>query len=73
MKTNQDLSDPLSSQPVGKLFARFALPLAMGMLINSLYNIIDVFFVSRYTGPLGVGAVSAVFPLQIANADRLRI
>lgn len=66
MKTNQDLSDPLSSQPVGKLFARFALPLAMGMLINSLYNIIDVFFISRYTGPLGVAAVSAVFPLQIA-------
>jgi len=47
------------------LFAKIALPIAFGMLISGLYNIVDAYFIAHYVGENAFAAVSAVFPLQM--------
>jgi Na+-driven multidrug efflux pump len=55
----------LSTDNIYKLFAKITLPLTFGMLISSLYNIVDAYFIARYVGENAFAAVSAVFPLQM--------
>lgn len=53
-------------QPVGRLLFSMALPLALSMLVQALYNIIDSVFVSRISDVdnCALTAVSLVFPVQ---------
>ena len=55
----------LERKPIGRLFFQLSTPLVFGMLVQGLYNIVDAIFVSRGVGPLAVGGVSVVFPIQI--------
>ena len=52
--------------PVGKLLFQMALPLALSMLVQALYNVVDSIFVSRIsdTDNYALAAVSAAFPVQ---------
>ncbi|MDF3002262.1 MAG: family efflux transporter, partial [Bacillota bacterium] len=47
METNKDT---LITMPVGKLLLQFSLPAIGGMIVNSLYNLVDRIFVGRIGG-----------------------
>ena len=47
------------------LLVKMALPAMAGMLVQALYNVVDTIFVGRGVGPLAIGALSIVFPIQM--------
>ncbi len=53
----------MRTMPVGKLLFTMALPLAMSMLVQAFYNIVDTFFVSMVDAD-ATGALSLAFPIQ---------
>lgn len=54
--------NPLGTEPVGRLLRKFAVPSIISMLVTSLYNIVDQFFIGRTVGELGNAATSIAFP-----------
>lgn len=56
MNTQTTNENPLGSQPVKKLLMQFAIPSIVAMLVSSLYNIVDQFFIGRNVGELGNAA-----------------
>ena len=57
--------EALGREPMGKLLLRLSTPSVVGMLVQSLYNVVDAFFVGRSVGPQGIAAVFSAFPVQI--------
>ena len=53
----------LGTQPVGKLLRKFAVPSIISMLVISLYNIVDQFFIGQTVGHLGNAATNVSFPI----------
>lgn len=58
--------NPLGEEQTGKLLQQFAIPSIIAMLVSSLYNIIDQFFIGRSVGELGNAATNISFPLSIS-------
>ena len=56
--------NPLGEQKTGKLLVEFAIPSIIAMLVSSLYNIVDQFFIGRSVGELGNAATNISFPLS---------
>ena len=61
-KTN----NPLATEPVGSLMAKFAIPSIVGMLVSALYNIVDQLFIGQAVGTLGNAATNIAFPFTTA-------
>ena len=58
----------MKEKPVLPLVLKIALPMVISMLVNSLYNIVDSFFVAQVSED-AMTAISIVYPLQnLANA-----
>ena len=57
--------EALGHEPMGKLLLRLSTPSVVGMMVQSLYNVVDAFFVGRSVGPHGIAAVFSAFPIQI--------
>lgn len=53
----------MKEKPVFPLLTSMALPMVISMLVNSLYNIVDSFFVSKISEH-AMTALSLVFPIQ---------
>lgn len=53
----------MKEQPIFPLIVSMALPMVISMLVNSLYNIIDSFFVAQISEN-AMTALSLVFPVQ---------
>ena len=58
--------NPLGTVQVSKLLNSFAIPSIIAMLVSSLYNIVDQFFIGRSVGELGNAATNITFPLSIS-------
>ncbi|NHQ87270.1 MATE family efflux transporter [Iodobacter sp. HSC-16F04] len=56
---------PLLKSPVFQQFLYMALPTIVGLVINGMYIVVNGLFISRGIGPHAMGAVSAVFPIQM--------
>lgn len=56
-------SNPLGTQPIGRLLLTFSLPTVISMLVNSVYNMVDQIFIGWGVGTLGNSATNAVFPM----------
>lgn len=65
---NNEIStkNPLGENPVNSLLYQFAVPSIIAMLVSSLYNIVDQFFIGRSVGALGNAATNISFPLSIS-------
>lgn len=61
---NKETNNPLGVQPVNRLLSQFAIPSIISMLVGSLYNIVDQFFVGQRVGELGNAATNIAFPLS---------
>lgn len=55
----------MGSQSIGRLLWEFSLPAVIGMLLYSLYNIVDRIFVGRGVGSIGIAAITVAFPIMI--------
>lgn len=58
-----DKENIMSTEKIGKLLRKFAVPCIISLLVNSLYNIVDQVFIGWKVGYLGNGATNVVFPL----------
>ncbi len=62
MNTNTAL---LGTQSMGRLLIRMSAPAIAGMLVNSLYNVVDTIFVGQGVGTLALAALAICFPVQL--------
>ena len=54
----------MGTMPIGRLLANMAAPMMVSMLFQALYNIVDSFFVGRYSDA-GLTALSIIYPIQL--------
>ena len=57
--------NPLVTERIEKLIAKFAIPAIISMLVSSLYNIVDQIFIGQGVGMLGNAATNIAFPISI--------
>jgi putative MATE family efflux protein len=60
-----DRSQEMRDGSLGRLLWNFSLPAIVGMLVNSLYNVIDRIFVGRGIGSLAIAATTVAFPIMV--------
>lgn len=63
----EKLSD-LSSMPVGRLLWRYSLPAIVGMMVMSLYNVVDRMFIGQGVGPEAIAGLAITFPVMNLSA-----
>jgi len=49
--------------PLGELLRQQAVPASIGILVMSIYGIVDTIFIGRWVGSNGIGAVTVVMPI----------
>lgn len=54
----------LEKEPVGALLIRYSMPAIAGMVVFSLYNIVDSVFIGRWVGPLALSGLAVAFPVM---------
>ena len=54
----------MKQTPVWKLLLKLSPPVMLALLIQSVYNIVDSYFVAQYS-PEGLTALSVIFPIQL--------
>lgn len=59
-----DRKNILGEEKINTLLRSFAIPSIVSMLVGSLYNIVDQFFIGRAVGELGNAATNIAFPLS---------
>ena len=64
--SNTERVNPLGEEQINKLLRQFAVPSIISMLVGSLYNIVDQFFIGQSVGELGNAATNISFPLSIS-------
>ena len=62
-------SDDLGKLPIGKLLRQQAIPASIGILIMSVYGIVDTIFVGRWIGSMAIGAITVVLPITFLIAS----
>ena len=60
-----DRSEAMRYKNIGSLLWTFSLPAIIGMLVNSLYNIVARIFVGRGIGAVAIAATTVAFPIMI--------
>jgi len=64
LKQSTKTSDKLGTENIGKLLLQQSLPASIGFLVMSFYQMVDVFFVSKYAeGELAIAAITVVLPI----------
>lgn len=67
-KDNSERLHELSEAPVGRLLWRYSLPAVVGMVVMSLYNIIDRIFIGQWVGPEAIAGLAITFPVMNLSA-----
>ncbi|MDE6036413.1 MAG: MATE family efflux transporter [Ruminococcus sp.] len=65
-ETKKNDVNPLAIEPVAKLMVKFSVPSILGMLVSSLYNIVDQLFIGHAVGIDGNSATNVAFPFTTA-------
>jgi putative MATE family efflux protein len=55
----------LANENIGKLLWKLSFPAGIGMFVMVLYNVVDTIFIGHVVGPLGIAALTIVFPIQM--------
>lgn len=58
-------SENLGTEKISKLLLSLSLPATIGMMVNSLYNVIDTMFVGQGVGADAIGGLAIAFPVQM--------
>jgi len=65
----ENTRDAFGTQPLGKLLRQQAIPASAGILVMSIYGIVDTIFVGLWVGSLGIGAITVVMPITFLIAS----
>jgi putative MATE family efflux protein len=57
----------MGTRSPGRLLAEFSIPAIGGLLVSSLYNVVDRVFIGQGTGVNGMAAVTAAWPIMIGS------
>ncbi len=55
----------LSKERIGKLIWQYSIPSIVGMVVMSIYNIVDRIFIGQGVGPLAISGLALTFPFMI--------
>ncbi|MFV0390479.1 MAG: MATE family efflux transporter [Paludibacteraceae bacterium] len=58
------IDNELGTEDVGKLLWRYSVPAIVGMMVSSLYNIIDRMYIGLGVGPLAISGLALTFPFM---------
>ena len=61
--------DAFGKLPLGTLLRQQAIPASAGILVMSIYGIVDTIFVGLWVGSLGIGAITVVMPITFLIAS----
>ena len=67
MTSSNRLSE-LENSPIGKLLYKYSLPSIVGMVVMSVYNIIDRMFIGQGVGPDAIAGLAITFPVMNVSA-----
>ena len=56
-------SEQLGKAPIHQLLRQQAIPASIGILVMSIYGIVDTIFVGNFVGPVAIGAITVVLPI----------
>ncbi len=56
-------SSQLGTAPIGQLLRQQAIPASIGILVLSIYGIVDTIFVGKFVGAIAIGAITVVMPI----------
>ncbi len=62
-------SDQLGHLPIPKLLRQQAIPASIGILVMSIYGIVDTIFVGQFVGAIAIGAITVVLPITFLIAS----
>lgn len=62
-------SSQLGTAPIGQLLRQQAIPASIGILVLSIYGIVDSIFVGLFVGSSGLGAITIVLPITYLIAS----
>lgn len=54
----------MKQTPIWKILLKLCPPVMLALLIQSVYNIVDSYFVAQYSAQ-GLTALSIIFPIQL--------
>lgn len=60
-----DNKNILGQEKISKLLIRMSTPAVVGMLVHSLYNIVDTIFIAKGVGTDAIGGLAIAFPIQM--------
>ena len=61
---NQSITFELGKEPIGKLLLKYSIPAIVGMVVVSLYNIVDRIFIGQGVGAIAISGLALTFPLM---------
>ena len=56
-------SQDLGTEEIGRLLVKMAVPASIGILVMSIYFIVDTIFVGRFVGTMAIAAITVVMPI----------
>ena len=62
-------SERLGTASIPILIREMAVPAAVGILVLSINGIVDTIFLGKFVGPIGIGVVTVVLPIQFLMAS----
>lgn len=69
MTQKKQMTNPLGTDRISTLVARFAVPSIIATLVSAVYNIADQLFIGNAVGTLGNAATNIAFPLSMLCAS----
>lgn len=66
--TQQEKLNELATAPVARLLWQYSLPAVVGMLVMSLYNVVDRIFIGQGVGPDAIAGLAITFPVMNLSA-----
>lgn len=67
MESNDNITE-LATRPIGKLLWEYSIPAIVGMVVMSLYNVIDRIFIGRGVGADAIAGLAITFPVMNLSA-----
>ena len=69
VQLNRNILDAFGTEPLGRLLRQQAIPASAGILVMSIYGIVDTIFVGLWVGSLGIAAITVVLPITFLIAS----
>ena len=62
-------SEKLGTEEIPKLLFQMAVPASVGIMVMSIYMIVDTIFIGQFVGAMGIAAITVVLPINFLIAS----